>query len=98
MSDLADLSEADLEQPSSPVETGPLPWPTEFELDVRRRLSSIESHQLRTDAVLMQVQLEVRRGFRRIEGRMDLFAQKMSELVSLLRSVSKEMKNGHGDG
>lgn len=64
-------------QPTAPA----VPWPTDFELEVRRELADIRAHQLRQDGLLMQLQLSAARADRaatqlamRLEAKLDSLA------------------------
>lgn len=74
----------------TPPEFGPadgprVPWPSDFELEVRRELSDIRAHQLRQDGLLMTLQLELRQTTRQI-------AENVARLLKLLVQL-----NSNGD-
>lgn len=62
------------------------PWPSGFELEVKAELAGIIEHQRRTDRLLMELQLELRRSHREVIARFD-------ELKLLLVQLAG---NGHG--
>lgn len=69
-----------------------VPWLSESELEIRARLAAIESHQLRSDRLLTEVQLEVRRASRSATQLALRIEAKVDSLVSLIRSREG---NGH---
>jgi hypothetical protein len=92
----ANIGEALLATEQLPMpDIPPGPWPTEAELEIRQRLADIQAHLLRSDRIVMEVQLEVRRVARqqtavalRIEGKIDALVAQLRDLLS----------NGNGHG
>jgi hypothetical protein len=63
------------------------PWPSEAEIELERRLISLEAGQNRTNQLLMQLQLEYRQGVNQLGTKVD-------ELAGLMK---KFLSNGDGD-
>jgi len=63
------------------------PWPSEAEIELERRLISLESGQNRTNQLLMQLQLEYRQGVNQLGAKVD-------EITGMLK---KFLANGDGD-
>lgn len=70
-----------------------LPWPSESELELRARLAAIESHQLRQDRLVTDLQLEGRRIARASTQLALRIEAKVDSLVNLIRAMGG---NGHG--
>ena len=71
----------DASPPPRPV--GPVgPWPSEAEIELERRLISLESGQNRTNQLLMQLQLEYRQGVNQLGAKVDELAGLMKKFLS----------------
>jgi hypothetical protein len=66
-----------------------VPWPSEFELEVRREFADIRAHLSRQDALLGELQLENRRNTRAIIAELKNFAR-------VLQANGAEHDNGNG--
>ncbi len=70
---------------------------SDFELELRQRLTQLEAHQARTDAVVLSFQGDVRRQFRDVESRLGAKLDGVASLIGrLVTEVSKLVGNGHG--
>lgn len=73
-----------------------LPWLSEVELEVRAQLTELSAHQLRTDRLLMDMQLEVRHMKKEITDQLESMGSQVAVLVGLVRKL---VSNGHsGEG
>lgn len=63
-----------------------VPWPSEFELKVRSELAEIRAHQLRTDSLIMKLQLDA----------MQAAEAQREALLALTKAVHELVGNGHG--
>ncbi len=70
-----------------------VPWPSEFELELRAELAALrreivatKSHQLRTDGLVMALQMEMRKGF-------NMVVEQLKTVATLIRASGA---NGHG--
>jgi len=72
------------------------PWPSESEIEFERRLLNIEQHQARTNQLLMQLQLEYRKGMILLSERVDHLAVTVSTQMGELTGLMKKfLANGH---
>ena len=72
------------------------PWPSESEIEFERRLLNIEQHQARTNQLLIQLQLEYRKGMMLLSDRVDHLAVTVSTQMGELSGMMKKfLANGH---
>lgn len=74
-------------------ETKDLPWPSDLEVETRSQLAELAQHQLRTDRLLMALQLEQRTLHRETQAKVDAMGKSVEDLVRLVRLLTS---NGHG--
>lgn len=71
--------------------------PTDFELEMRRRLAAIEGHLARNDSLIMQAMADTRTQVRKATDHFDV---RFGELKSILGGLAKDLRtlvsNGHG--
>lgn len=77
------------------TETGEteMPWPSEFQLELRARITDVESHLLRVDRLLMEVQGDARRTARKEAEQLARIEAKLDSVAIVLRTNGS---NGHG--
>jgi hypothetical protein len=72
------------------------PWPSEAEIEHERRLISLEQGQNRSNQLLMQLQLEYRKGSMQLNQRVtELTNTVTSRLDTMTDLLKKFLSNGH---